>query len=302
MLEESLFINLNAIKLFHLSYSFLGAIFTQLFEVFIMVKVDRGIFPFYVFSNLSAQENIIHFVSSGVKSIGFTENIPDEIIRNKRQDLAKAVGFDYRRWVTAHQVHSAHVAVVKEADAGKGAMDKESRLPDTDALVTNQPDVCLMVLSADCVPVLLYDPECQVIAAIHAGWKGTAAKIVAEAVRTMQQEFGCSSQNILAGIGPSIGKCCFEVGEDVAEIFRHLYPQSREFVTEGKAGGKAGGKYQVDLWAVNRQELIEAGLKPENIEIAGLCSMCHPDHFFSYRRDGKLAGRFGAGIVLRGAL
>lgn len=259
-----------------------------------MVKIEHGIFPFYVFSNLLAQENIVHFVSSGAKSIGFAEHIPDEIIRNNRRELAYAVGFDCKRWVTAHQVHSARVAVIKEKEAGRGAMDKESRIPDTDALVTNQKDICLMVLSADCVPVLLYDPECKVIAAVHAGWKGTVSKIVAETVRIMQEEFGCFSQNILAGIGPSIGKCCFEVENEVADLFRHLYPQYPEFVT----GGKAKGKYQVDLWAVNRQELVEAGLKSENIEVAGLCSMCHPDHFFSYRRDGKQAGRFGAGIVL----
>ena len=95
-------------------------------------------------------------------------------------------------------------------------MDRESRIPATDALVTNQPGICLMVLSADCVPVLLFEPEKRVVAAVHAGWRGTAANIVVETVRVMQENFGCDPQRVVAAIGPSIGKCCCEVGEEVA--------------------------------------------------------------------------------------
>ena len=262
-----------------------------------MVRVEREKFPYYQFEHLSGSPGICHFVSSGKKNIGFTDGIdPDEIRRN-RQDLAECVGIDAGNLVSAHQIHSANVTVVTSREAGRGALDKESRLPDTDAMITNEEEICLMVLSADCVPVLLYDPVNRVIAAVHAGWRGTAAKIVVETVRAMQEKYGCKPEHLLAGIGPSIGSCCFEVGQEVADVFQGLFPESQSLV---KATAPVG-KFHVDLWEINRRELLDAGLHAENIEIARLCSVCHSDHFFSYRRDGQTAGRFGAGIALSGA-
>lgn len=258
-----------------------------------MFRVEKGDFPYYQFGHLAECPGILHFVSSGIKDIGFSEDADPGIIRENRKALAISAGFDPDRWVTGYQVHSANVAVVTCADAGRGGMDRESRLPDTDALVTDQEGICLMVLSADCVPILLYDPECRVIAAIHAGWRGTAARIAVRAVEVMRDRFGCKVGNILAGIGPSIGKCCFEVGEEVAEVFRGLYPETVECENDTTA------KCLVDLWEVNRLVLLEAGLQAEHIEVAGMCTVCHPDRFFSYRRDGKQAGRFGAGIQMK---
>lgn len=258
-----------------------------------MFKIDQGPFPFYRFENIAEFHEVVHFVSSGAKTIGFADEMDPEWIRSNRRALAKAVGFDPNRWVMGHQVHAAHVAVVTVGEVGRGALDKESRLPDTDALVTAEEEVCLTVLSADCVPVLLYDPQCRVIAAVHAGWRGTAASIVQETVRVMQRDFHCQPQQIRAGIGPSIGRCCFEVGEEVARVFEARFPSA-------VSKGHSEGKYQVDLWEINRMELLEVGLTDGHIEVAGMCSVCHEDRFFSYRRDGKTAGRFGAGILLRG--
>lgn len=262
-----------------------------------MVRVEREKFPFYQFEHLSGCPGIRHFVSSGKKNIGFTDGIDPNEIRRNRQELAECVGMDMGKLVAAHQIHSANVTVVTSRDAGRGALDKESRLPDTDAMITHEEGICLMVLSADCVPVLLYDPENRVIAAVHAGWRGTAAKIVVETVRAMQEKYGCKPEHLLAGIGPSIGPCCFEVGQEVADVFRNLFPGNRDLVKVATPVGK----FRVDLWKANRMELLDAGLQAENIEIARLCSVCHPDHFFSYRRDGQAAGRFGAGIALSGA-
>lgn len=112
----------------------------------------------------------------------------------------------------------------------------------------------------------------------------------------MKESFACRPENILAGIGPSIGPCCFEVGQEVADVFSELFPDADLIKT-----APLPGKYHVNLWEANRLELLDSGLKPENIEVAGMCSVCHPDHFFAYRRDGKKAGRFGAGIALRKA-
>ncbi len=251
-------------------------------------------FSYYTFDGLATCSGMLHFVSSGERNIGFTEDSGGPAICENRRLLARNVGFDPGVLVTAQQVHSSHVAVVTKVEAGKGAMDKRSRIPETDALVTNVADVCLMVLSADCVPVLLYDSQQRVIAAVHAGWRGTAAQIVLKTVQVMVDRFGCRAEQIQAGIGPSIGKCCFEVDGEVADVFRNLFPVRPDIVTEGKTTGK----YQVDLWEANRQELVEGGLLPDHIEIAGMCSVCHPDRFFSYRREGKAAGRFGAGIML----
>lgn len=261
-----------------------------------MFRVEREKFPYYQFEHLSHCSGIRHFVSSGAKDIGFGDGKDWDEIRRNRQELADCVGIDIRNLVTAHQIHSANVAIVTCREAGRGAMDMESRLPDIDAMITNQEGICLMALSADCVPVLLYDPVARAIAAIHAGWRGTAAKIVEETVRMMQEKFGCKPGHILAGIGPSIGPCCFEVGQEVADVFRDLLPGVTDLVHSAVTANKC----RVDLWEANRQELLAAGLKADNIEIAGLCSVCHSDRFFSYRRDGKEAGRFGAGIALRG--
>ena len=189
-----------------------------------MEKLLSGDFPFYRFRNLSAYPELMHFVSSGVKNIGFSDRENPEIIQHNRRSLAEAAGFEVERLITARQVHSATVRIVTAEEAGRGALDRESRIPATDALVTNQPGICLMVLSADCVPVLLFEPEKRVVAAVHAGWRGTAAEIVGVTVRVMQEHFGCDPQRVVAAIGPSIGKCCFEVGEEVARVFQQLFP------------------------------------------------------------------------------
>ena len=226
-----------------------------------MEKLLSGDFPFYRFRNLSAYPELMHFVSSGVKNIGFSDRENPEIIQHNRRSLAEAAGFEVERLITARQVHSATVRIVTAEEAGRGALDRESRIPATDALVTNQPGICLMVLSADCVPVLLFEPEKRVVAAVHAGWRGTAANIVVETVRVMQENFGCDPQRVVAAIGPSIGKCCFEVGEEVARVFQQLFPGNQAIV----GLGKQPGKYQVDLWEANRKELLACGVKNENI-------------------------------------
>jgi len=260
-----------------------------------MDKIETKGVVFYRFRQLSGQAEVTHFVSSGMQSIGFSEDADAGQIRQNRLLLAEAAGIDPECWVTGHQVHSDRIAVVTRKEAGRGGLDKVSRLPDTDGLVTGERGICLMVLSADCVPVLLYAPDRQVIAAVHAGWRGTAARIVAKAVAVMRERFGCLPERMLAGIGPSIGSCCFEVNGDVARVFRELFPAERGIVVPGRREGK----FQVDLWEANRRELMEAGVKSANIEIAGMCSVCHPDRFFSYRREGVKAGRFGAGICLK---
>jgi len=142
-----------------------------------------------------------------------------------------------------------------------------------DALVTRTPGVAVSVRTADCFPILLADPETRAVAAVHAGWRGTVAGVVPSTLARMRSEFGTEPGNVYAAIGPGIGSCCYEVGVEVARRF----------------GMEEAGK--LDLAVENRNQLIAAGLKPERIQLAGSCTFCNPELFFSWRRDRERAGR-----------
>ena len=245
-------------------------------------------FPFFTFANLDKFGTVKHFVTSG-NSLQTDINLRSEGGAGNRQRLAQSVGFDIDKLVTGEQTHSLNIAVVTNAEAGRGSVDIDSRLPNTDALITNCKDICLMVLTADCVPVLLYDPATHSAAAIHAGWRGTANGIIGLTVEKMSREFGTNPSNLVAAIGPCIAACCFEVGDDVAEHFSR-WP---EVVLRRSNWPKP----HVDLVLANRLQLEQAGVLRQNIESSGECTKCGPHGFFSYRRDQTL-GRIGTGIVL----
>ncbi|MGH9559263.1 MAG: peptidoglycan editing factor PgeF [Bryobacteraceae bacterium] len=155
------------------------------------------------------------------------------------------------------QIHSARVMVAKEPGS----------VGEADALITATPDLVISIRTADCFPILLADPRRRAVAAIHAGWRGTAATIAKSAIGEMRQRFGTEPVDLLAAIGPGIGVCCYRVDGEVAERF-------------GLA--RAGN---LDLAEANRLQLIESGVMPENIDLLGLCTFCHPEIFYSYRRD-----------------
>lgn len=261
-----------------------------------MEKINHILFHFYRFENLSACRGILHFVSTAAGNIGYPDGEPSDRMLVARRRLAVAVGFRPEALCLGQQVHSDHIVEVKRQDAGRGAMDRESRFPETDALVTKETGVCLMVLAADCVPILLCDPVKKVVAAVHAGWKGTLAGIVEKTATVMQDRFNCCAADIRAGIGPSIGKCCFEVGPEVAVLFQQKWKSFPGILGPVNSLGKC----HIDLWEINRRQLLAVGIREEYIEVAGLCTKCHSEEFFSYRRSGNDAGRFGAGIMLLG--
>ena len=258
-----------------------------------MEKIDNGIFRFYRFENLGRESGILHFVSSSDGNIGLGGDESKIALGNRRR-LAASVGFDSSRMVLARQVHGANIAVVTERDVGKGAQDDGSRLDCADALITDVPEICLTILTADCVPLLLYDPASLAVAAVHAGWRGTVAGIAEKTVERMVEVFGSRPEDMLAGIGPSIGPCCFEVGDEVAERLEAKCPGTCRPAMNGTSG-----KYFADLWRANRQQLIGAGLVPARVETAGLCTACPSSDFFSHRRSGGSYERFGSGIVLK---
>jgi len=190
-------------------------------------------------------------------------------------------------FVVANQIHSDSIKVIKEKKTlGWESMD--DAIIDCDALITDIKGVMLTVLTADCVPILLFDKEKEVVGTVHAGWKGTASGIVAKTVKKMTEFFGTDPQHIVAGIAPSIGDCCYMVGEDVA---KHFFDTPKFLTVVGK-------KYMLDLPNINKKQLLDAGLLESNIEMSGICTACEVERFFSYRKEQGCSGRFMSMIGL----
>ncbi len=185
----------------------------------------------------------------------------------------------------ARQVHGATVLVVDDAVAFEEP-------PPADALVTVTPGAAVAVVTADCVPILLADPVTGAVGAVHAGWRGTAADVAGAAVRAMDTEWAVPAGRLVAAIGPSIGACCYDVGEELFEAFAAAghEPAARDrwFTRD------ADGRLRLDLWAANRDLLVRAGLSADRIHVAGLCTKTHLDWFESYRAAGPRAGRMAA--------
>ena len=213
----------------------------------------------------------------------------EKVLRN-RKAFAKAIGVDANRCTTCQQVHGSKVVQVTKELVGSGAIDFSNTIADTDALITNLPDVPLMLFYADCVPVLLADLETGAIGLAHAGWRGTVANIGAKTLAAMGEAFGTKPENVLAAIGPSIGACCYEVDDFV----RDQASGYEEFFAS-----KGGGKYQLDLWGMNAKQLQEAGVPEENIIIAGVCTNDNVELFCSYRAEQGKTGRMGVCLCTR---
>jgi hypothetical protein len=175
---------------------------------------------------------------------------------------------------------------------GRGASDHDSALDGIDAMVTNVPDICLMIQVADCVPILFYDPVKKVIAAAHAGWRGTVLKIARNTVNIMVKKYKSDPDNIYAGIGPSIGPCCYQVGHEV------VHEVTRDLKNEKGLIKIRNDLSYFDLWEANKRQIIEAGVPGSNIEVSGICTKDDCDTFFSSRAMNGMTGRFGAGIML----
>ena len=206
-----------------------------------------------------------------------------------------AIGAETGPLVKNHQVHGTLVRSVTAADA-----ESPETVPtfDADGLVTDEEGVTLTVFSADCLPILFWDPVRRCIAAVHAGWRGTAAGIAAEAVKAMTQRYGCLTENIHAAIGPGISNCCFETTGDVPAALReHLGPSAEDCITDHK-----NGKFHVDLKKANTIWLEKAGLERANIAVSDACTACHLETFWSHRRTGNVRGSMAAMICLPGRM
>ena len=252
---------------------------------------------FYSFSHLDKESGILNAVSTKNTNAPYdfslalhTGEAHADILHNRLQ-LSQHFGRVSYHYIVAQQTHSDHIHIVTQQHT-QGWREECTAIADCDALITSQRNVVLTILTADCVPILLYDPVQKVIAIVHAGWKGTAAKIAAKTVTKMATHFGSDASNILAGIGPAIGKCCYEVGEDVAKYFSE-YPY-------GYSQKKS--KYMLDLPHINETQLCHVGVLKSNIVRSGICTACNVARFFSYRKEQGCSGRFMSMIVLNADL
>ena len=208
----------------------------------------------------------------------------DEAIRQNRALLCQLLDIRDDQLIMPHQVHKTEIAVVDE--------NRDSNLEGVDALMTNVSGLCIGVSTADCIPVLLYDPIHHAVCAIHAGWRGTVQRIVVKAVCKMTEVYGSCPTDIVAQIGPGISLDSFEVGEEVYDAFTHAgFDMSS--ISERR------DKWHIDLPECNRQQLVVAGIPETHISVAAICTVKHAETFFSARRLGIESGRIFTGIVCK---
>lgn len=212
----------------------------------------------------------------------------DRVLENRRR-LLEVMGLSLASVVCGSQVHGSGVQIVEPHMTGRGALDKSSALPDCDATVCAHPSLTLVSFSADCLLLLFVDPVRRVIANAHSGWKGTSLNIAAQTASTMAASYGSSPRDLEVFIGPGIGPCCFEISGELAEKASPLL-----LVTSGKRIKEHEGRFYWDLPGTNRDQLLEIGVLPDNIIDTSLCTSCHPELFFSYRREKGLTGRMAS--------
>ena len=233
-----------------------------------------------------------------VLNLGFAEWDSRENVLENRRRFQSALGVGEFPLISLMQFHSDVVNVFETAPAEPCRGD---------ASVTNQPGLLLGVQTADCVPILLVDPRRRVVAAVHAGWRGTLQRIVMKAIGKMQMEFATKPVDLLAALGPAIGGCCYEVGTEVASAFLARFPKAAEWFDELRTGDEPdplqwltmmppghqppAKNVYLDLRKANRAQLLDAGLSAKNIFVSDLCTACRRDLFFSYRKEGARSGR-----------
>lgn len=257
-----------------------------------MQKKIHDSLALWEFESLSSLPELRHFVTdrhSFREDEEFTlsySSTPDrEAVRQNRARVALAMGVEANRFFMPSQVHKTRIVRVTPDTTTVELMD-------TDALVTNATAVCIGVMSADCVPILLYDRRNHAAGAVHSGWRGTVARILTHTLDFMQAEFGTRGEDVLACIGPSVSQASYEVGSEVVEAVREAFGTDSEALMIAQPDGKA----KLDLWKANTLQLKAFGVPASQIEVADLCTVIHNNAFFSARKGDT--GRFAAGIAI----
>lgn len=265
-----------------------------------MKLIQKGAMELVTFDNITQTGLVEHCfttrhggVSSGYygeMNMGFSRGEDIQNVRENYRLLAKALHLDENAFVATQQTHTTNILRVTAADKGSG-VTKERPYHDIDGLITNEKGINIVIFGADCVPVFLVDTKQKAIGLAHCGWKGTANRMAEKIVHRMQAEFDTNPKDIVAAIGPSIGKCCFQVDDPVVQLFEENLDFAKDVIFDDPS---EQGKYKIDLWETNRRLLQECGV--ENIEISGLCTMCDTERFYSHRKMGEQRGVM-AGIL-----
>jgi hypothetical protein len=218
----------------------------------------------------------------GNMSLSFGDT--QDALENRKKFLS-GLGIDYRDLITAKQVHGKNVEYVTQKNKGMGALDYASSVMDTDGFITDQRGVPIAILTADCLSVFIYDPKLPAIAILHAGWRSTEKNIAQAGVSRMREKFGSQPQELRVGFGPSIRACCFEVEKDFKSNFSFGLL-------------KRDGRVFMDIALINQRQLVDCGIREENIFDPKLCTFSD-NGFFSFRKEAKAAGRMISVIMLK---
>lgn len=267
------------------------------------IDVSRGV-TYLRSANLDALDGLVHAVSSRLggsseghfATLNLSYAVGDDslVVRDNRGRLCAALGIEPSGVVCAEQVHGSEVARVGRADGSRGYRERATAVPGADALVTDEPGLYLWLTFADCVPVLLCDPVRRAIGLAHAGWRGTVGHVARRTVETMAREFSSRPEDMVALVGPAIGGCCYEVGEEVAEAIRAALPgDAAELVRVD------GRSHRANLPLANARLIESAGVPVDRVEVAPLCTACRTDLFYSHRAERGRTGRFAAVVGLR---
>lgn len=269
-----------------------------------MIRSDRGPLTYFQFERLTHFKNVVHAVvgrRGGVSdapfdslNVSFAVGDNPESVRQNRRLLCDSLSIPYTSLVVTKQVHGTDVIVLDGTHHPSDPDEWYSLLPPADGMITREPDCYPMMTFADCVPLILYDPGARAVGISHGGWKGTVAGIAGRTVAAMSRAFGSKPKNLLVGIGPAIGPCCYEVKEDVAHAVHQAGVDPA-----GLLLSMPDGTIHLDLWEMNRRQFVAAGVPAENIEVARLCTGCNTDILFSNRIERGRTGRFGAIVGLR---
>ncbi len=273
----------------------------------VALPVENGI---YWVGALSCYPELLHGISTRVSPLGDDWNLSarrgtlqrppswDRAIAN-RETLARRLGIRLDRMVGSQQVHGSEVALVGPGDAGRGMHPNVPGIQGADAMVTDTPGLYLLALAADCPPVFFYDPVRRAIGLAHSGWKGTVARIAANVVEAMVDDFGSDPSDIIAAIGPGIGPCCYAIGLNVIEAAESAFPGA--WNPTGPLLETRDSATYFNLWEAIRRALLDAGLRPQNVTVEDVCTSDNLGTFYSHRGEAGQCGLFGAVLGLRDA-
>lgn len=265
---------------------------------------DEGPVPYLYFPLLESTSAVRHGFSTklgGVSrgefaTLNFTSTRGDDpnAVAENYHRFAAAIGVNEKDMVLSWQTHTTNIRICTEADRGMGVI-KARPYGDVDGLMTNVPGLVLVTFYADCVPLYFLDPVKKVIALSHSGWKGTVNRMGEVTVRKMQEVYGSDPADILACIGPSICRDCYEIGSDVAVEFEKTFSSASLPIILKE---RPDGKYQLDLWEANRIILNEAGILKDHMAVTDICTCCNPELLFSHRATAGRRGNMGAFLSL----